>query len=69
MRGKKNIGIFLLKKKKKLLIWTSGILVQEKKLKRDFSIFSSGGHLVHWSGIVLSALIESRLSNIPAKFD
>ena len=28
------------------------LLVQEKKSFRGFSIFSSGGHLVQWSGTV-----------------
>ena len=33
-----------------------------------FSIFSSGGHFVHWSGTVLAILVEGHLSNIPMKF-
>ena len=33
-----------------------------------FSIFSSGGHFVHWSGIVLATFVEDHLSNIPMKF-
>ena len=32
------------------------------------SIFSSGGHFVHWSQIVLAILVEGHLSNIPMKF-
>ena len=31
------------------------------------SIFSSGGHFVHWSGTVLAILVEGHLSNIPMK--
>ena len=34
-----------------------------------FSIFSSGGHFVHWSGTVLAILVEGHLSNIPMKFE
>ena len=34
-----------------------------------FSIFSSGGHFVHWSGTVLAILVEGHLSNIPMKFN
>ena len=33
-----------------------------------FSIFSTGGHFVHWSGTVLAILVEGHLSNIPMKF-
>ena len=33
-----------------------------------FSIFSSGGHFVHWSVTVLAILVEGHLSNIPMKF-
>ena len=33
-----------------------------------FSIFSSGGHFVHWSAMVLAILVEGHLSNIPMKF-
>ena len=32
---------------------------------KDFSIFSSGGHLVYWSGTVLAILLGSLLCNIP----
>ena len=35
---------------------------------KDFSIFSSGGHFVHQSGISLAILVEGHLSNIPMKF-
>ena len=34
-----------------------------------FSIFSSGGHFVHWSETVLAILVEGHLSNIPMKFN
>ena len=34
----------------------------------QFSIFSSGSHFVHQSGIVLAILVEGHLSNIPMKF-
>ena len=33
----------------------------------QFYIFSSGGHLVHRSEIVLAILVEGHLSNIPIK--
>ena len=33
-----------------------------------FSIFSSGGHLVHRSETVLSTVVEGHLSNISIKF-
>ena len=33
-----------------------------------FSIFSSGGHFVHWSGTVLAISVEGHLSNIPIRF-
>ena len=36
---------------------------------KDFSIFSSGGHLVYWSGTILAILVESLLGNIPMKFE
>ena len=36
---------------------------------KDFSIFSSGGHLVYWSGTVLAILVGSHLGNIPMKFE
>ena len=36
---------------------------------KDFSIFSSGGHLVYRSGTILAILVESHLGNIPMKFE
>ena len=36
---------------------------------KDFSIFSSGGHLVYRSGTILSILVGSDLGNIPMKFE
>ena len=36
---------------------------------KDFSIFSSGGHLVYWSGTILSILVGSHLGNIPMEFE
>ena len=36
---------------------------------KDFSIFSSGGHLVYWSRTVLAILAGSHLGNIPMKFE
>ena len=36
---------------------------------KDFSIFSSGGHLVYRSGTILAILVGSHLGNIPMKFD
>ena len=36
---------------------------------KDFSIFSSGGHLVYRSKTILAILVGSRLSNIPTKFE
>ena len=41
-------------------------LVKEKLFK-GFSIFSSGGHLVQWSGTVRAILVDSHLRNIPVK--
>ena len=35
---------------------------------KDFSIFSSGGHLVYRSGTISAILVGSRLGNIPMKF-
>ena len=35
---------------------------------KDFSIFSSGGHLVYWSGTILAILVGNHLGNIPMKF-
>ena len=34
-----------------------------------FSIFSSGGHLVYWSGTILANLVGGHLGNIPMKFE
>ena len=36
---------------------------------KDFSIFSSGGHLVYRSGTILANLVGSHLCNIPMKFE
>ena len=36
---------------------------------KDFSIFSSGGHLVYRSGTVLAILLGSHQGNIPMKFE
>ena len=35
---------------------------------KDFSIFSSGGHLVYQSETILAILLGSYLGNIPVKF-
>ena len=35
---------------------------------KDFSIFSSGGHLVYPSKTILAILVGSHLGNIPMKF-
>ena len=35
---------------------------------KDFSTFSSGGHLVYWSKTILAILVENYLGNIPVKF-
>ena len=40
--------------------------VKEKSFK-DFSIFSSGGHLGQRSGTVWAILVDSHLRNIPVK--
>ena len=34
---------------------------------KGFSIFSSGGYLVQWSGTVWAILVDSHLRNIPVK--
>ena len=34
---------------------------------KGFSIFSSGGHFVQWSGTVWAILVDSHLRNIPVK--
>ena len=36
---------------------------------KDFSIFSSGGHLVYWNEMILAVLVGSHLGNIPMKFE
>ena len=36
---------------------------------KDFSIFSSGGHLVYRSRMILANLVGSHLGNIPMKFE
>ena len=36
---------------------------------KDFSIFSSGGHLVYRRETILSILVGSYLGNIPMKFE
>ena len=36
---------------------------------KDFSIFSTGGHLVYWSGTILAILVWSYLGNISVKFE
>ena len=36
---------------------------------KDFSIFSSGGHLVHLSGTILAILVGSHIGNISMKFE
>ena len=36
---------------------------------KDFSIFSSGGHLVYRSGTILANLVGSHRGNIPMKFE
>ena len=42
-------------------------LVQEKKSFKGFSIFSSGGHLIQWSGTVGAILVEGHPRNLPVK--
>ena len=48
---------------------SAGLSVHVKKLKIDFSIFSSDGYLIHWSGTCLAILIKSYLGTIPVKFE
>ena len=36
---------------------------------KDFSSFSSGGHLVYRSGAILAILVGSQLGKIPMKFE
>ena len=35
---------------------------------KDFSIFSSGDHLVYRSGTIIAILVGSHLDNMPMKF-
>ena len=42
-------------------------LVKAEKSFKGFSIFSSGGHFVQWSGMVLVILVEGYPRNIPVK--
>ena len=43
--------------------------VLEELTFEDFSIFTSGGHLVYLSGTILAILVWSHLCNIPKKFE
>ena len=43
--------------------------VEEELAFKDFSIFSSGGHLVYQSGTILAILVGSHLGNIPMEFE
>ena len=36
---------------------------------KDFSIFSSGSHLVYQSRMILAIFVGSHLGNIPMKFE
>ena len=36
---------------------------------KDFSIFSSGGHLVYRRGTILASLVGNHLGTIPMKFE
>ena len=42
-------------------------LVKEERSFKGVSSFSSGGHLVQWSGTVWAILVDSHLRNIPVK--
>ena len=44
-------------------------MVKEKLMFKDFSIFSSGGHLVYRSGMILPILVGSHLGNTPMKLE
>ena len=44
-------------------------MVLEELTFKDFSIFSSGGHLVYRSGTILAILVGSYLGNIRMKFN
>ena len=46
-----------------------GLGVWEDFKFKDFSIFSSGSHLVYRSGTILAILVGSHLGNIPMKFE
>ena len=46
-----------------------GRKVKEELTFKDFSVFSSGGHFVYWSGTILAILVRSHLGNIPEKFE
>ena len=43
--------------------------VYEELAFKDFSIFSSGGHFVYRSKMILAILVGSYLGNIPEKFE
>ena len=36
---------------------------------KDLPIFSSGDHLVYWSGTILIVVVGSHLGNIPIMFE
>ena len=46
----------------------SKLMLRRRSHLKVFSIFSSGGHLVQWSGTVCAILVDSHLRNIPVKF-
>ena len=50
-------------------VHTNGIRKKEELMFKDFSIFSSGGHLVYRSGTILAILEGSHLGKIPMKFE
>ena len=62
----KNRKIF---KRQILLLNKIGPGVLEDLTFKDFSIFSSGGHLVYRSRMILAILVGSHLGNIPMKFE
>ena len=52
--------------------WHKGLGGDRIAFKADysrFSIFSSGGHFVRWSGTVLAILLEANLSNNSMEFE
>ena len=49
------------------MVFKIHLLVREKKSFKDFSIFSSDGHLVQWSGTVLTILVKGHPRNLPVK--